>query len=257
MRMKGKVALITGAAGGMGAATARLFAREGAKAVVVADILDKDGEATVASINQAGGHATFARLDVTDEARWKAVVDGIVAGSLDAEGLRWYALGIVGCACGIYVCRYFWRRTLYGASYLLSLELRRDIYRHLLQLSPAALAAFPAGFHTNQFHTMIFDKRMKHTCGVTTSTNTGDHHVGESPQLVHTLLAGFAADNRLEVPDDSGKGMRAYDTSQNVVCSLHTSHPVAHGLIDRITKRPTTGCHGVDDCSHCAHLEYV
>ena len=85
MRMKGKVALITGAAGGMGAATARLFAREGAKAVVVADILDKDGEATVASINQAGGHATFARLDVTDEARWKAVVDGIVAthGRLD------------------------------------------------------------------------------------------------------------------------------------------------------------------------------
>lgn len=85
MRMKGKVALITGAAGGMGAATARLFAREGAKAVVVADILDKDGEATVASINQAGGHAAFARLDVTDEARWKAVVDGIVAthGRLD------------------------------------------------------------------------------------------------------------------------------------------------------------------------------
>ena len=85
MRMKGKVALITGAAGGMGAATARLFAREGAKAVVVADILDKDGEATVASINQAGGHATFARLDVTDEALWKDVVDGIVAthGRLD------------------------------------------------------------------------------------------------------------------------------------------------------------------------------
>ena len=43
MRMKDKVALVTGAAGGMGAATARLFAREGAKAVIVADVLDKDG----------------------------------------------------------------------------------------------------------------------------------------------------------------------------------------------------------------------
>ena len=73
------------------------------------------------------------------------VVDGIVAGTLDAAGLKLHALGIVACAFGIYVCRYFWRRTLYGASYLLSLELRRDIYRHLLQLSPAALARFPAG----------------------------------------------------------------------------------------------------------------
>ena len=48
MRMKDKVALISGAASGMGAATARLFAREGAKAVVVADLLDKEGEAVVA-----------------------------------------------------------------------------------------------------------------------------------------------------------------------------------------------------------------
>ena len=85
MRLKDKVTLVTGAAGGMGAATARLFAREGAKAVVVADILDKEGQETAAGINKAGGHATFVHLDVTDEAQWKAVVDGIVAthGRLD------------------------------------------------------------------------------------------------------------------------------------------------------------------------------
>ncbi len=51
MRMKDKVALVTGAAGGMGAATARLFAREGAKAVVVADILDKEGAANPLNTN--------------------------------------------------------------------------------------------------------------------------------------------------------------------------------------------------------------
>ena len=45
MRLKNKVALISGAASGMGAATARLFAREGANGVVVADVLEKDGEA--------------------------------------------------------------------------------------------------------------------------------------------------------------------------------------------------------------------
>ncbi len=79
MRMKDKVALITGAASGMGAATARLFAREGAKAVVVADMLDKEGEAVVAEIKKAGGTATFVHLDVTSEAEWKAAVDKTVA----------------------------------------------------------------------------------------------------------------------------------------------------------------------------------
>src|SRR5580704_7562364 len=85
MRMKNKVALISGASSGMGAATARLLAREGAKAVVVADLLDKEGEAVVAEIKKAGGTASYIHLDVTDEANWKAAVDKTVAdqGSLD------------------------------------------------------------------------------------------------------------------------------------------------------------------------------
>jgi NAD(P)-dependent dehydrogenase (short-subunit alcohol dehydrogenase family) len=85
MRLKDKVALISGAASGMGAATARLFAREGAKGVVVADILEKDGQAVVAEIEKAGGHAIFVKLDVTDEAQWKAAVEKTVAtyGGLD------------------------------------------------------------------------------------------------------------------------------------------------------------------------------
>jgi len=85
MRMKDKVAIVTGGASGMGAATARLFAREGARAVVVADLLDKEGQAVVAGIEKAGGHATYMHLDVTDEAQWKDVVDRTVAahGGLD------------------------------------------------------------------------------------------------------------------------------------------------------------------------------
>jgi len=85
MRMKDKVAVISGAASGMGAATARLFAREGAKAVVVADLLDKEGAAVVAGINKAGGKAVYIHLDVTDEAQWKAAIDKTVSdhGGLD------------------------------------------------------------------------------------------------------------------------------------------------------------------------------
>ena len=84
MRLEGKVAIITGAASGMGAATARRFGREGAK-VVIADMLEDEGRAVAQQIVTANGAAEFLRLDVTDEANWKAVVDATVAkfGRLD------------------------------------------------------------------------------------------------------------------------------------------------------------------------------
>jgi len=84
MRLEGKVAIVSGAASGMGAATARRFAKEGAK-VVIADTLEEEGRAVAADIVRANGTAEFMRLDVTDEADWKAVVDATVQkfGKLD------------------------------------------------------------------------------------------------------------------------------------------------------------------------------
>lgn len=70
MRLAGKVAIVTGAASGMGAATARLFAREGAK-VVIADMMEREGRDVAASI---GAAARFERLDVTNEQNWADVV---------------------------------------------------------------------------------------------------------------------------------------------------------------------------------------
>ena len=65
-RLDGKVAIITGAARGMGEAEARLFAAEGAR-VVLADVLADEGAAVAADIGDA---ARFVTLDVTDEGAW-------------------------------------------------------------------------------------------------------------------------------------------------------------------------------------------
>ncbi len=61
-----KVAFITGGASGIGAATARIFVREGAK-VVVSDVNDEGGRQTVAKILDAGGEAIFIHADVSEE----------------------------------------------------------------------------------------------------------------------------------------------------------------------------------------------
>jgi NAD(P)-dependent dehydrogenase (short-subunit alcohol dehydrogenase family) len=78
MRLADKVAIVTGAASGMGASTAEIFAREGAK-VVVADLLAAEGERVVGRIKDAQGTARFQALDVTREADWERVVAATLA----------------------------------------------------------------------------------------------------------------------------------------------------------------------------------
>jgi len=80
-RVEGKVAIVTGAASGMGRADAELLAAEGAK-VVVADLNEANGQAVAAGI---GADAVFMKLDVTDEANWQEVIAATVEkwGGLD------------------------------------------------------------------------------------------------------------------------------------------------------------------------------
>lgn len=76
-RLSGKIALITGAASGMGAAQAKLFAREGAK-VVGGDIQTDSGRSIFEDIRAAGGDAVFVHLDVTDASSWTRAVSTAV-----------------------------------------------------------------------------------------------------------------------------------------------------------------------------------
>jgi len=77
-RLDGKVALITGAAGGQGQADAELFVREGA-AVALTDVDTAAGEALAKRITDGGGRALFRRQDVADEAGWRDIVAATLA----------------------------------------------------------------------------------------------------------------------------------------------------------------------------------
>jgi NAD(P)-dependent dehydrogenase (short-subunit alcohol dehydrogenase family) len=84
MRLKDKVAIVSGGASGMGQSEAMLFAREGAR-VIVADVLETEGRQTADKITAGCGQAKFVKLDVTSEANWQSTVEATVSafGKLD------------------------------------------------------------------------------------------------------------------------------------------------------------------------------
>ncbi|MFF3441441.1 SDR family NAD(P)-dependent oxidoreductase [Streptosporangium sp. NPDC002721] len=75
-RFSGKTALVTGAASGIGAATARLLAAQGARVLLV-DIADEAGEQVAAEINGSGGEAAYLHGDVGSAAAWTAARDEV------------------------------------------------------------------------------------------------------------------------------------------------------------------------------------
>lgn len=77
MRLKDKVAIITGSAGGMGKLAAELFAREGAS-IVVTDIAAQEGEQVAQQINEAGGRAIFVKANIAREDEAQHMVEDAI-----------------------------------------------------------------------------------------------------------------------------------------------------------------------------------
>src|SRR5215813_6282834 len=97
--MKGKVAIVTGGASGIGLATALAFAREGA-AVVIGDLELTAGQQAVAKIKEKGGEASFLQMDVIRSSE----VQALIAKAVDEYGGLDFAFnnaGLVGSIAGI------------------------------------------------------------------------------------------------------------------------------------------------------------
>lgn len=92
MRLQGKVAIVTGAARGIGRAIALRFAAEGTRVAVV-DVRQADGEETARLAEAAGGQAMFVLTDVADSRQVQAMVDAVLA--------RWGAVDILVNDAGI------------------------------------------------------------------------------------------------------------------------------------------------------------
>jgi len=92
MKLRDRVAIITGAGSGMGRASAILFAKEGAK-VIVADLNEETGKETIEQIKNNGGEAVFVKVDVSNEDDVKKMIQTAV----DHFGKITILFNIAGC----------------------------------------------------------------------------------------------------------------------------------------------------------------
>jgi 3-oxoacyl-[acyl-carrier protein] reductase len=222
-RLDGKIALITGAASGIGRAAALRFAREGAR-VVVADIQDAAGEETVAAIAAAGGQAVYVHADVSQSADAQRMVEAALRsfGRLDvlfnnagvgkhipfdqlseAEWDRIIAIDLRGVFLG---CRYAvpaLRRA--GGGVILNTASQSGLQGHPNNQAYCAAKAGVINFTRSLARDLARDNiRVNAICPGGTDTPILRSYVppGETPDYVARVVAPRVPFGRLATPDE-------------------------------------------------------
>ena len=242
-RLDGKVALVTGAASGIGRATALAFAREGAK-VVIADIAVREGPETVRMIQKAGGEAIFVKADVSQEAE----VDALVKETVERYGRLDCAVnnaGIDGDAALTADCsKQNWDRVIATNLTGVFLGMKYQIPQMLKQGGGAIvntastmglvahenIPAYVASKHgvvgltkATALEYVRNNIRVNAICPGNTRTAVLDHVMKDMPEIYQTLMAATPI-GRLAEPDEIAKAIVW-------LCSDAASYCTGHALV--------------------------
>ena len=240
-RLDGKVALLSGAARGIGGETAKLMAAAGAS-VVIGDLLDAQGEATVAEIRKAGGQAEYLHLDVTSEADWHAAIARATGhfGKLDilvnnagvftglsieeatlADWQKLVAVNMTGVFLGTKLCAPALRDAAKGSPHgsaivnLASIAgLVGSALDPLYSMTKGGVTLFTKStaiefgrkgyrIRVNSIHPGVIQTEMGEQTFVARARRTGSNDLGPARDLVTSSIPW----GRLGVPDDIAKGI--------------------------------------------------
>ncbi len=240
-RLDGKVALLSGAARGIGGETAKLMAAAGAS-VVIGDLLDAQGEATVAEIRKAGGQAEYIHLDVTSETDWQAAIARATGhfGKLDilvnnagvftglsieeatlADWQKLVAVNMTGVFLGTKLCAPALREAAKGSPHgsaivnLASIAgLVGSALDPLYSMTKGGVTLFTKStaiefgrkgyrIRVNSIHPGVIQTEMGEQTFVARARRTGSNDLGPARDLVTSSIPW----GRLGVPDDIAKGI--------------------------------------------------
>jgi 2-hydroxycyclohexanecarboxyl-CoA dehydrogenase len=199
MTFEGKTAVVTGAASGIGRASAEAFAREGAQ-VLLADINDELGEAAAAAIAAQGGRARYFHVDITDAAS----IEAFRAAALAAGG----RVDIVASVAG-------WGRTEPF------LENKPDFWKKLVDLNFLGTVMV-----TRAFLDGMIERRSGRI--VTVASDAG--RVGSLGETVYSGTKGGV----IAFSKALAREMARYDVTVNCVCPGPTDTPLMAAVPDKI-----------------------